>query len=147
MLLEKEGIKIFIYREPIDMRAGFEKLHGFCVHHMQARMNDGHAFIFFGRNRSRMKILVYDGSGLVLVAKRIERKNFMSHEELLGRTEITMAELRLIFHGSVLRRPVFGDKADELACREMKPCEAVKKNPSTQWEGFALPNGIMNSHL
>jgi transposase len=116
MLLEKEGIKIFIYREPIDMRAGFEKLHGFCVHHMQARMNDGHAFIFFGRNRSRMKILVYDGSGLVLVAKRIERKNFMSHEELLGRTEITMAELRLIFHGSVLRRPVFGDKADELAC-------------------------------
>ena len=39
MLLEKDGIKIFVFKEPIDMRAGFEKLHGLCVHHMQARMN------------------------------------------------------------------------------------------------------------
>ncbi len=51
MLLEREEIKVFVYKEPIDMRAGFEKLHAYCVHHMQAKMNEGNAFVFFGRNR------------------------------------------------------------------------------------------------
>jgi transposase len=63
MLLERQGIKIFVYREAIDMRAGFERLHEFCVSHMQATMNEGNAYVFFGKNRSRMKLLVYDGSG------------------------------------------------------------------------------------
>jgi transposase len=150
MLLEKQGIKLFVYREPIDMRAGFERLHGFCTVHMEARMNEGNAYIFFGKNRSRLKILVYDGSGLVLVAKKIERKSFMAHEELLGRTEITMEELRLIFHGSVLRKPVFGIEADELDRKRFPDfAEALgnmKENRTTQWEGFALPKGTMNAH-
>lgn len=68
MLLEKDGIKVFVFKEQIDMRAGFEKLHGLCVHHMQAKINEGHAYVFFGKNRSRLKLLVYDGSGLVLIA-------------------------------------------------------------------------------
>jgi transposase len=149
MLLEKSGIKIFVFKETIDMRAGFERLHGYCVEHMAAKMNEGHAYVFFGKNRSRLKLLVYDGTGLVLVAKKIERKSFMSHEELLGRTEITMDELRLIFHGSVLRRPVFGEEADHLDQEQFRDFlaanEIVQKNHSTQWEGFALPKGNMNA--
>jgi transposase len=149
MLLEKQGIKIFVFREPIDMRGGFERLHGFCVHHMEAQMNEGNAYVFFGKNRSRLKILVYDGSGLVLIAKKIERKNFMSHEELLGRREITMDELRLIFHGSVLRRPVFGIGADELDRKQFRDfvnaVDIPRENLTTQREGFALPQGAMNA--
>ena len=148
MLLEKDGIKIFVFKEPIDMRAGFEKLHGLCVHHMQARMNEGNAYVFFGKNRSRLKLLVYDGSGLVLVAKRIERKNFMSHAELLGRAEITMAELRLIFHGGVIRSPVFGaaaDRLDQSVHRSNGPSLVLEEFLSTQREGFALPKGTMNA--
>ena len=146
MLFEKDGIKIFVYKEPIDMRAGFERLHSFCVHQMTARMNEGHAYVFFGKNRSRMKILLYDGSGLVLIAKRIERKNFMSHEELLGRSEITLSEMKQIFHGSVLRRPMFGEEADAFD-RKRRPIFEAPKKSSTQGEGFALPCGIVNSPL
>ena len=120
MLFERAGIKIFIYREKIDMRSGFERLHEYCVHHMTAKMNEGHAYVFFGKNRTRMKLLVYDGTGLVLVAKRIERKNFMSHTELVGRSEISMEELRLIFHGGVVRTPVFGADAEQIDCVEAK---------------------------
>jgi len=146
MLLEREGIKIFVYREPIDMRAGFERLHEFCVQHMHATMNEGHAFVFFGKNRSRMKLLVYDGSGLVLIAKRIERKNFMSHAELLGRSEISMDDLRLIFHGGVIRRPVFGVDADRLDRQVMNEKTSPLENfISTQRERLALPTGVMNS--
>ena len=96
MFLDRKGLRIFIYRAEIDMRCGFEKLHSYCVHQMNALMDQGHVYLFFGKNRKRIKILVYDGSGLVLIAKRIERGKFMSHHELLGRSEISQEELKLI---------------------------------------------------
>jgi transposase len=143
MLLERQGIKVFVYREVIDMRAGFERLHECCVGHMQATMNDGNAYVFFGKNRSRLKLVVYDGSGLVLIAKRIERKSFMSHAELLGRSEISMDELRLIFHGGVVRGPVFGAEAERLE-REEGP-SVLENFLSTHRERLALPTGVMNA--
>lgn len=106
MFLDRKGLRVFIYREEIDMRCGFERLHSLCVHQMNAIMDQGHVYLFFGKNRKRIKILVYDGSGLVLIAKRIERGKFMSLPELLGRPEITQDELKLILHGSVVRRPI-----------------------------------------
>jgi transposase len=128
MFLDRKGLRIFVYREVIDMRCGFEKLHSFCVHQMQAIMDQGHVYVFFGKNRRRMKILVYDGSGLVLIAKRIERGQFMSLSELLGRSEISQEELKLILHGSVIRKPVV-DRS------------FVTSTPATQRESFALPKG------
>ena len=149
MLLEKQGIKVFVYKEPIDMRAGFERLHLYCVHHMAATMSEGNAYVFFGRNRSRMKLLVYDGSGLVLIAKRIERKNFMSHDELLGRREITLDELRLIFHGGVIRGPVFGPEADRLGQRSAGSLRGssgvLEEFLTTHRERLDLPLGSMNA--
>jgi transposase len=105
MFLERKGLRVFIYREAIDMRCGFERLHSYCVHQMSAVMDQGHVYLFFGKNRRRLKILVYDGSGLMLIAKRIERGQFMSHAELLGRSEVTHEELKLILHGSHLLCP------------------------------------------
>jgi transposase len=134
MFLDRKGLRIFVYRESIDMRCGFEKLHSFCVHQMNALMDQGHVYVFFGKNRKRMKLLVYDGSGLVLIAKRIERGSFMSQTELLGRSEITQEELKLILHGSVIRRP----QVD----RSMTTSEPTgEKTSSTQRERFALPLG------
>jgi transposase len=133
MFLDRKGLRIFIYREPIDMRCGFEKLHSYCVHQMKALMDQGHVYLFFGKNRRRMKLLVYDGTGLVLIAKRMEKGNFMSHSELMGRSEISQQELQLILHGSVIRRPVVD--------RSM-PAASV-----TQRESFALPSGVGQAHL
>ncbi len=115
------------------MRCGFERLHSFCVHQMHAIMDQGHVYLFIGKNRKRMKVLVYDGSGLVLIAKRIERGKFMSHEELLGRSEISQEELKLILHGSVIRKPVV-DRSLTAAVAPMTPRES-----------FALPKGEMQS--
>jgi transposase len=128
MFLDRKGLRIFVYRESIDMRCGFEKLHSYCVHQMQAIMDQGHVYVFFGKNRRRMKILVYDGSGLVLIAKRIERGQFMSLVDLLGRSEITQDELKLILHGSVIRKPIV-DRS------------LTTSLPTTQRESFALPKG------
>lgn len=127
MFFDRRGLRVFIYREPIDMRCGFEKLHSFCVHQMQAIMDQGHVYLFFGKNRRRLKVLVYDGSGLILIAKRMERGSFMSLSELMGRSEISQEELKLILHGSVIRRPIVDRSI------------SVEKNLSTQRESFALP--------
>lgn len=131
MFLDRKGLRIFVYREAIDMRCGFEKLHSYCVHQMKALMDQGHVYLFFGKNRKRLKILVYDGTGLVLIAKRIERGNFMSHAELLGRAEIGQQELQLILHGSVIRRPVVD--------------RSMSVNPVTQRESVALPTGSVQA--
>lgn len=139
MFLDRKGLRIFVYCESIDMRCGFEKLHSFCVHHMNALMDQGHVYVFFGKNRKRMKLLVYDGSGLVLIAKRIERGSFMSRAELLGRSEITQEELKLILHGSVIKRPQV-----DRSMATSQPTSA--KTSSTQRESFALPEGVQ-SHL
>jgi transposase len=126
MFLDRKGIRVFIYRQGIDMRCGFEKLHSYYVHQMSAVMDQGHVYLFFSKNRKRMKILVYDGSGLVLIAKRIERGRFMAHAELMGRNEITHEELKLLLHGSVIRRPIL---------------DRPMGNISTQRESVALPSG------
>ena len=131
MFFERRGLRVFVYRETIDMRCGFEKLHSFCVHQMNALMDQGHVYLFFGKNRKRLKVLLYDGSGLVLIAKRIERGSFMSLAELLGRAEISLQELKLIIHGSVIKTPVLD--------RSMTPSKV------TQRESFALPSGTFQN--
>nr|BFD68978.1 IS66 family insertion sequence element accessory protein TnpB [Bdellovibrio sp. HAGR004] len=113
MFLDRKGLRIFVYREEVDMRCGFERLHSLCVHQMNAIMDQGHVYLFFGKNKKRIKFLVYDGSGLVLIAKRIERGRFMSLSELLGRNEVTQEELKLI----LLTRPkVFGQFVEIVIC-------------------------------
>ncbi len=134
MFLDRRGLRVFVYRNEIDMRCGFEKLHSYCVHQMSALMDQGHVYLFFGKNRKRIKILVYDGSGLVLIAKRIERGKFMSLRELLGRSEITQDELKLILHGSVVRRASVD--------RSM-----VASSSMPQRESFALPQGSVQNHF
>ncbi len=134
MFLDRKGLRVFIYREKIDMRCGFERLHSLCVHQMNALMDQGHVYFFFGKNRKRIKLLVFDGSGLVLISKRMERGKFMDLSEMLGRSEISLEELKLIIHGSVIKKAVVD--------RSM-----VASTPSTQREVFALPGGFMQNHL
>lgn len=105
MFIEMRGLRVFIYQETIDMRCGFEKLTHFVRDKMRGVINQGHLYIFMGKNRRRLKALFFDGTGLVLIAKRIERGKFMAHRELGGISEITTAELKQIFNGGMIVRP------------------------------------------
>lgn len=136
MFFERSGLRVFVYRSVIDMRCGFERLHSICVHQMQAQMDQGHVYIFFGKNRKRLKILFYDGSGLILIAKRIERGRFMSLSDLLGRSEIKLSELKQIMHGSIIRAPIL----DRSLVASVPISSAMP-----QRESFALPQGVDQS--
>src|SRR6266700_493037 len=64
--------KIYIAVEAIDMRKGFEGLHGLVRDHLGQDPLSGHLFLFTNRTKTRLKALVWDGSGLWVCAKRVD---------------------------------------------------------------------------
>lgn len=68
--------KVYIALEPVDMRKGFEGLHGLVRDHLCEDPLSGHLFLFANRGRTRLKALIWDGSGLWVCAKRLERGTF-----------------------------------------------------------------------
>lgn len=100
------NLKVYVCSRVVDMRGGFESLGRVVVAEMGCDLLTGHVFLFFGRNRRRAKALMFDGTGLVLVHKRLEKGRFMRPEEFLDSGEITMAELGLILDGTRFRLPL-----------------------------------------
>lgn len=68
--------KIYIAVEGVDMRKGFDGLYGLVRDRLGHDPLSGHLFLFSNRDRTRSKILVWDGSGLWVCAKRLEKGRF-----------------------------------------------------------------------
>ncbi len=108
MIFHKKGLEVFIFKEAIDMRCGFHRLTGYVrsSHGMQ-KLLDGHVFVFFGNNRSRLKVLFFDGTGVCLLSKRLEQGRFMWVKDLEVE-KVSFAELEQLLHGSKLVRSKLG---------------------------------------
>jgi transposase len=108
MIFRRRGLEVFVFKEPIDMRFGFHKLTGLVrtAHGMQ-KILDGHVFVFFGNNRTRIKVLFFDGTGLCLLIKRLEQGRFMWVRDLEVE-QVSFAELEQLLHGSSLVRSKLG---------------------------------------
>lgn len=102
-LIVKPSSRVFVYREAIDMRAGFGKLQALVAEQMKANLFEGHLFVFLGRNPRRVKCLLFDGTGLVLITKRLDRGSFMPVSDLFETGEITQEELARVLDGANLR--------------------------------------------
>jgi transposase len=68
--------KIYIAVEAVDMRKGFEGLYGLVRDQLGQDPLSGHLFLFTNRSKTRLKALVWDGSGLWVCAKRLEKGCF-----------------------------------------------------------------------
>jgi transposase len=108
VIFNKRGLEAFIFREPIDMRLGFHRLTGLVrSSHGIQKLLDGHVFVFFGNNRTRLKVLFFDGTGLCLLTKRLEQGRFMWIGDLdVG--QVSFSELEQLIHGSTLVRSRLG---------------------------------------
>lgn len=73
--------RIYIALDAVDMRRGFNGLFGLVRDHLGEDPLSGHLFLFSNRARTRIKALVWDGSGLWVCAKRLERGCFHWPEE------------------------------------------------------------------
>ena len=97
--------KIYIAVESVDMRKGFEGLYGLVRDELGADPLSGHLFLFSNRTRTRLKALVWDGSGLWVCAKRLEKGRFR-WPEAEGRYSVTMRpeELAMLVNGLDLKQ-------------------------------------------
>jgi transposase len=68
--------KIYVAVEAVDMRKGFDGLYGAVRDQLGQDPLSGHLFLFSNRTRTRLKALVWDGSGLWVCAKRLEKGRF-----------------------------------------------------------------------
>lgn len=70
------GVQIFVAVEPVDMRWSFDRLAGVALERIGYDARGGALFIYFGKRRSALKVLFYDGSGMCLFYKRLDRGQF-----------------------------------------------------------------------
>jgi transposase len=76
MLSFAGSLRIFIALEPCDMRKGFEGLAALASQLLKEDLRSGALFVFTNRRRVRLKVLYWDGSGLWLMTKRLEKGTF-----------------------------------------------------------------------
>ena len=76
MIAASPATRIFLAITPIDMRKGFDGLYGLVSNHLGEDPRSGHLFVFTNNTRTRLKILFWDGSGLWVCSKRLERGRF-----------------------------------------------------------------------
>ena len=93
--------RIYLAVGATDMRKGFEGLFGLVRDRLLCSPTSGHVFLFCNRQRNRLKLLVFDGSGLWVCAKRLERGCFSWPQAGDGQGKVTLSheELTLLIGG------------------------------------------------
>lgn len=105
MITFNRRTKIFVSKEPTDMRASYDTLFSKAKGVLSQDPFSGHLFVFTNRARTAIKCLYYDGTGLVILAKRLERGLFSRINPLYqGELVLTPAEFALFFEGADLER-------------------------------------------
>jgi transposase len=77
MIPAPAGGRVFLAAGPTDMRKGFDGLAALVQDHLKRDPFSGQAFVFRGRRGDLIKILWWDGQGLCLFAKRLEKGRFI----------------------------------------------------------------------
>ena len=105
MITLPAGTRIWLAAGVTDMRKGFDGL----AAQVQAALSEspftGHVFVFRGRAGDRVKVLWWDGTGLCLFAKRLERGRFVWPQAQSGAVALSAAQLSMLLEGIDWRRP------------------------------------------
>ncbi len=91
--------RIFLYAQSVDMRKGFDGLSGIIDQEMGANALSGDAYIFVGRRKDRLKLLVWEPTGFVLYYKRLEAGTFRLPDSQQSAVALSSAELWALLEG------------------------------------------------
>jgi transposase len=103
------GTQIWVACGATDMRKGFDGLAMLAQEVVKKSPFCGHLFVFRGKRADRLKILWWDGTGLCLYAKRLERGRFVWPLTREGAVSLTPAQLSMLCEGIDWRAPVRTD--------------------------------------
>ena len=100
------GAHIWIAAGTTDQRRGFTGLSALVQTALEQDPFSGHVFVFRGRRGDLLNLLWWDGDGLCLFAKRLERGRFIWPRADGGTVALTRAQLSMLLEGIDWRRPV-----------------------------------------
>ncbi|HEV2174603.1 MAG TPA: IS66 family insertion sequence element accessory protein TnpB [Nitrospira sp.] len=98
------GTKVWIAAGITDLRRGFDGLSAQVQNVLHEQPFSGHVFVFRGRRGDIVKLLWWDGDGLCLFAKRLERGRFIWPKAESGVVRLSRAQLAMLLEGIDWRR-------------------------------------------
>jgi transposase len=91
--------RVWIAAGVTDLRRGFTGLSALVESKLEQKPFSGHMFVFRGRRGDLIKVLWYDGDGMCLFAKRLERGRFVWPQAASGTVSLTRAQLSMLLEG------------------------------------------------
>jgi len=99
MLSLSPATRVFLALRPIDGRKGFNGLYTLVKETLQQEPTSGFLFVFLNKRRNRLKILMYDGSGLWILTKRLDRGTYATPAGEGQSLNLRPEDLTLLIHG------------------------------------------------
>jgi transposase len=101
MIVTMRQVAVFAYAEPVDMRKSFDTLSELVKQELGQDILSGSLFLFTSKNRKRAKVLYFDGTGLCLFAKRLEKGRFAALSDRMRSRSVkmTLSELTQFVEG------------------------------------------------
>jgi transposase len=113
MLGHSRQICVYAAPHPVDMRKSYDGLFAIARDVLGHNPLNGHVFLFVSKGRKRAKVLLWDGTGLCIYQKRLEKGRFIAPwdrpRDAHGIT-MTQSELQLFLEGSTHVRHVLSPK-------------------------------------
>ena len=100
------GTRVWLAAGVTDMRKGMDGLAALVQTTLAENPFSGHIFVFRGRRGDLVKLLWFDGDGMCLYAKRLERGRFVWPQATSGSVALSTAQLAMLLEGIDWRRPV-----------------------------------------
>jgi len=107
MLSFTGSLRILIALAPCDMRRSYDGLLGLIAQELKEDVRTGTLFVFTNKPRTRIKVLYWDGSGLWLMAKRLEKGTFswpQSPETADTKLQLSATAFAMLTDGVELRQ-------------------------------------------
>ena len=92
------GTRVWLVAGHTDMRKGFDGLAALVQTAPVENPFCGHISVFRGRGGNILKVLWFDGQGLLLLAKRLERGRFIWPQATSGKVSLTSAQMSMLTH-------------------------------------------------
>jgi transposase len=106
MITPPSGVRVWLAAGVTDMRKGFDGLAMLVQERLRRDPFGGQVFVFRGRRGDRLKVLWWDGQGLCLFAKRLEKGRFVWPSGADGVVALSPAQLGMLLEGIDWRMPV-----------------------------------------
>ena len=104
MITPSHKVRIFVASDPVDFRKGHDGLAALVQSHLRQKPFDGSVYVFRAKRADRLKLIYWDGSGLVMAYKRLEESTFTWPAIRDGAMTLNRAQFEALFAGLDWRR-------------------------------------------